>query len=422
VSNFEVPRLSTYPILLFLFGMVAWAVVPLSPRIEALRKAVHGHEPGAVEAFWNVVTKIGGTPLVECPPTLAPNCLVTFLWRGDASTRNALVFSEALPGKPAKHLFRHLSGTNVWYRTYTFRDDARFMYMLSINDPLTPWEVEGSERKKRYAGVRTDPLNQRNWCYVSLPRAPSERWVEERPGIPHGEIRRHKLPSTVLSGEREVEIYVTPNFQSGGPRITPVLILFDGEESKVLGKVPAILDNLFVEGRLPSLLAVFLIQPHERREADLVCSQATNRFLSHELLPWLRGEYKIRTAAPRTIVAGASLGGLAASYAALEQPKVFGRVLSQSGSFGWGKRDAEAEWLTAEFRSRPRVNAKFYLDVGIMETKGGARSQLKTNRRFRDALRRKGYHVTYREFNGAHDFPCWRANFADALVALLSEP
>jgi enterochelin esterase family protein len=211
------------------------------------------------------VTKIGGTPLVECSPAQAPNCLVTFLWRGDASTKNVLVLSEALPGKPAKHLFRHISGTDLWYRTYTFRDDARFMYMLSINDPLIPWEVEGSERKKRYAGVRADPLNQRNWCYVSLPRAPSERWVEERAGIPHGEIRRHKLPSMALSGEREVEVYVTPKFQPG-QGITPVLILFDGEESKVLRKVPVILDNLFVEGRLPPLLAVFLIQPHEQRE------------------------------------------------------------------------------------------------------------------------------------------------------------
>jgi enterochelin esterase family protein len=292
--------------------------------------------------------------------------------------------------------------------------------MLSTNDPLTAWEVQGAERKKRFAGVRTDPLNQRNWCYVSLPRAPSEHWVNERPGIPRGEIRRYKLPTEAPSGEREFEVYATPEFQSS-QGITPVLFLFDGEESKVLGKVPVILNNLFVDGRLPPLLAVFLIQPQERRETDLACSQATNRFLVKELLPWLRSEYKIRTAAERTIIAGASLGGLAAAYAALEHPEAFGRVLSQSGSFGWGKTDAEAQWLTAEFRSRPRVPAKFYFDVGLMETRGGARSQLKTNRRLCDVLRQKGYEVTYREFNGGHDFPCWRANFAGALLGLLSD-
>jgi len=43
---------------------------------------------------------------------------------------------------------------------------------------------------------------------------------------------------------------------------------------------------------------------------------------------------------------------------------------------------------------------KFYLDAGLMEKEGGAISQLETNRRLRDVLRRKGYDVVYREFNG----------------------
>jgi enterochelin esterase-like enzyme len=46
-----------------------------------------------------------------------------------------------------------------------------------------------------------------------------------------------------------------------------------------------ILDNLFVAGRIPPMLALFLGQPHERREADLSCSDDMNRFLVQELLP-----------------------------------------------------------------------------------------------------------------------------------------
>ena len=358
--------------------------------------------------------------MVECPGELAPNCLVMFLWRGDASTTNVVIRAEAMPGAPAEHRFEHLPDTDVWYRTYRFRDDARFMYMFSINDPLTSWEVEGPERAKRYAGLRSDPLNSRSAGYVSLPRAPSERWIEERSGIAHGEIRGHKLPSAALSGERSIEVYATPGFRPSGG-VTPVLMLFDGDEAKALGKAPVILDNLFAEGRIPPMLAVLLQQPYERRETDLGCSKATNRFLVEELLPWLRNEYKIRTAPGRTIAAGSSLGGLAAAYAALSNPESIGRVLSQSGSFWWGQTDAEPEWLTAEFTSKPRVDAKLYLDVGLMETKDGNLSQLATNRRLRDVLRKKGYDVSYVEFNGTHAFPCWRAGFADALMALLAE-
>jgi enterochelin esterase-like enzyme len=380
----------------------------------------------AVEAFWENVATLGGTPLIECPAGLAPDCLVTFLWRSDASTSNVLVRSEAMLGSPAGHVFNHLPDTDIWYRTYLFRDDARFMYMVSVNDPLTPWDVEGPERRKRYAGVRTDPLNRyvtkdpRSASYVSLPRAPSERWIEDRASVAHGDLNTHDLPSVALSGKRWVDVYTTPGFQRGGG-VTPVLILFDGEEAKMLSKIPMILDNLFADRRIPPMIAVFLAQPYERREADLACSDATNLFLIKELLPWLRGEYKIRTAAGRTVAAGASLGALAAAYAALRHPEEIGRVLSQSGSFWWGKTDAEPEWLTSEFKSKSRVNARFYLDVGLMETNGGAISQLETNRRLAAVLRSKGYPVVYREFNGTHSYPCWRAEFADALLSLLSD-
>ena len=399
----------------------SWAAVPVSPKLQSLEKSLRSRQAVAIEEFWTEVSQSGGTPLVECPKALAPDCLVTFLWRGDASTTNVVVRGEALPEAPAENLFSHLQGTDLWYRTYRFRDDARFMYMFSINDPLTSWDIEGPERTKRYAGVRTDPLNRRNASYVSLPRAPSERWTEQRPGTAHGAIRRYELPSAALSGKRSIDVYATPGFQPQAG-ITPVLLLFDGDESRDLLQVPVILDNLFAEQRIEPMLAVFLIQPYERRESDLGCSSATNRYLVDELLPWLRKEYKIRTAPEQTVAAGASLGGLAAAYAALHSPGDIARVLSQSGAFWWGKTDSEHEWLTSEVRSSPRVNVKFYLDVGLMETKGETISQLQTNRRLNALLRLQGYSVIYREFNGIHGFPCWRAGFADALLALLSMP
>ena len=401
---------------LFLLGAAAWAAVPASPRIDSLREAVRAERAGAVETFWTEIASQGGTPLVECPAGLAPECLVTFLWRGDGSTKNVVILAEALPGEPAAHTFDLLAGTDVWYRTYRFRDDARFMYMLSINDPLTSWEVEGPERKQRYAGVRGDPLNPRG--YVSLPRAPSERWIEERPGMARGEIKEYRLPGKVLAGERAIAVYTTPGFRPAGV-VTPVLILFDGEEARDLEKVPVILDNLFAERRVPPIAAVFVSQPYERRESDLCCNRAVTLFLADELLPWLREHYGIRTESSSTIAGGASLGALAAACAALDRPDAIGRVLSQSGAFWWGKTDSEHERLTAEFRSRPRAQVKLYLDVGLMETKGGTISQLETNRRLRDVLRTKGYEVVYREFNGPHAYPCWRAGFADALTALL---
>ncbi len=40
-------------------------------------------------------------------------------------------------------------------------------------------------------------------------------------------------------------------------------------------------------------------------------------------------------------------------------------------------------------------------------------------RRMRDALKAAGHDVVrYREFNGGHDYVCWRGTLADALIAI----
>jgi hypothetical protein len=45
--------------------------------------------------------------------------------------------------------------------------------------------------------------------------------------------------------------------------------------------------------------------------------------------------------------------------------------------------------------------------------------QLSTNRNFRDILKLKEYPVTYSEYDGGHDYLCWRGSVADGLIALL---
>jgi enterochelin esterase family protein len=151
------------------------------------------------------------------------------------------------------------------------------------------------------------------------------------------------------------------------------------------------------------------------------------RFLTDELLPWVRARYRVTADPARTVAGGSSFGGLAAAFAALERPGVFGSVLSQSGSYWWRPDDdPEWEWLTRRYAAREPLPVRFYQDVGLLEDGPGRRTeppghpgQLVANRHLRTVFQTKGYPVRYAEFAGGHDHLCWRGTLADGLLALL---
>jgi len=86
------------------------------------------------------------------------------------------------------------------------------------------------------------------------------------------------------------------------------------------------------------------------------------------VLPWVRQNYNITFEPSRTIVGGASFGGLAAAFVAMKHPEIFGNVLAQSGSFWWKpETDDEYEWLTRQFVASPKLPIRFYLQIGLLE-------------------------------------------------------
>ena len=156
------------------------------------------------------------------------------------------------------------------------------------------------------------------------------------------------------------------------------------------------------------------------RDRELPCYPPFVAFLADELLPWARRRFGVTGNPARTIAGGSSYGGLAAAYAALIRPGLFGKVLSQSGSFWWKPDDdPEHEWLARQFVDAPKLPIEFSLSVGLREAKARITPhQLVVNRHMRDVLRAKGYSVHYVETDGGHNHESWRATLADGLLAL----
>ncbi len=422
-----------------------------SPRLVALEKELQAGNRSALESFWREAAE-KGSPLVEPIKESKQYVLVTFLWRAREETKNVLLISidlhRLVNEQDVVHVqLSRLQDTDLWYKSYRLRNDARVVYQFSPNDALVPpSKLKPEEQTKLAQSYKPDPFNPLrvgDESIAELPAAPPQPWIKKRPGVPEGKVEEHQFKSAILNNERKLIVYTPANYKVHGRRY-PLMLAFTGQHYMRSILPPVTLDNLIAEGAIPPMVVVGVGSAPGHHIRDLGLYEPFPEFLAQELVPWLRQKYHVTTDPGQTIVAGASIAGLAASFAALKHPELFGNVLSNSGSY-WFKPGivdkfrrieagelveddfAEYETLIKEYVRSPKLRVRFYLEAGWFEDlfsyepspwKGDI-SLLASNRHFRDVLQAKGYFVHYQEYNGGHHEANWRGSVADGLIVLI---
>ncbi len=317
--------------------------------IRQLREALHGDRASGLRAFWENV-RARGTPLVEPSPGDARFDLVTFVWQGNETTRNVMVYQYDIPSDlyddaqtdNARRMMTRVAGTDVWHATLKIRKNARFRYRLAVNAPVFPTtvpipgvvSVDNDRRNFFDATLRADPLNPRllrNVSVVELPGAPAQPWIARREHVPSGVLNTELFKSRLLHNERRISVYTPPGYsRTKGPY--RLVLFLDGDDYLSAIPTPTILDNMLAAGRLPPLIAVFVgngpgYEQDYSRNRELPCNPRFADFLNAELIAWVRNSYSVTANPKLTIIGGLSFGGLAATCTALRHPETFGNVL-----------------------------------------------------------------------------------------------
>jgi enterochelin esterase-like enzyme len=390
-----------------------------SPRIARLRA------DGDVAAFWAEVRE-RGAPLVEAREGEPGHRTVTFVWRGTDATRGVVLLANKLtdPSVWEQSTLERLEGTDVWHRSYRLRADWRATYQLAPDDggpeggtvggPPSRWGAAAARAVPDPHNCRTFPSRYGDAPHsiVELDDAPPQPYVAQRPAVARGTLTQHRLASDIMDNERDVWLYEPAR------AATDVVVLLDGEDWATRLPAATIMDNLIAEGAIPPTIAVMPSTiDNATRWRELACSPAFVAFLAEELLPWAA-----RDVPPaRTTLAGRSLGGLTALFAALHAPGRFGRVLSQSASLWWPsetEHDAGAGAIVDRYANAAPAAVRatrFHVEVGLQEW-----ALLARHRHLRDVLRLQGAPLSYAEYHGGHDALCWQGGLADGLIALTS--
>jgi enterochelin esterase-like enzyme len=355
------------------------------------------------------------SPLVE--PLEGGRFRITVSFFDDAAD-DVYVIGGLAGAEPADRRLRR-GADGWWSRSYEVEGAARLSYFFTrelvpagidslIADPLNPLQHV-------YAPDPDVPDDQEMAVsIVELPGAPERRWSVVRE-VPHGAVESELLASPLLGNERRVFIYRPPGYNAA--QTYPLVLCFDGQAytDDTYTPLPTVLDNLIADGAIPPVVAVLPASlDNETRFRELNHDESFVSFLTDELLPWGHERLSFADDPSRTVVAGASLGGLTAAFCGLRRPDLFGLVLSQSGSFQRG--------LPEEFAAVERLPLRFALDVGRYETVPFEQfaSLYHSNLHLRDVLVAKGYEVSFLEYPGGHDYFWWRETIADGLISLLA--
>ncbi|HEY9282479.1 MAG TPA: glycoside hydrolase family 15 protein, partial [Pyrinomonadaceae bacterium] len=370
-------------------GATGFARVTLRGRTrDELRAAEAAEEPSAE---WAERIKMANrSPIVE-------SGRVTFMYRGTAA--RVEVVGDFTGWSPRGLVMRELPKAGVKYLTRSFSPRARVEYKLIadgewIEDPLNPNRVDNG-------------VGGFNNFFAMPGYRPASG---DGPGVGGSRfaISAHKVPSRLLGGERDVQVYLPADYADPRRRF-PVLYLQDGMEYVNRARAVQIADRLIAEKRVAPFVIVF-VNPADRMK-EYWASDAFADFMATELVPWVDARYRTVGTRDARALLGASLGSTISYWTALRHPGKFARVGGQSSAF-WIDDERVVAALARLEPARGRPPFRFYLDAGRLE------SPWAVSRRVRVMLRAKGYPVTYREFEAGHNWTAWRDQLAEALVAL----
>lgn len=414
----------------------------LSPRIADLERRLAAADGTAAAEFWREV-EVAGTPLVELVPGADSERIVTFVAREADPDVEVVLFANRVtePEYYRSSVLQPVAGTEI--RTLSLRVGAGWRAQYRIGRAPGTLDERGKEMVERslaagspasreelelwwgaLGGAVPDPYHRRRggWAervtdasWVELDQAPEAPLMRPLPDA-GTRLRRVVLDGEGRLGGREVWVYRPPPVVTADPRRAGLLVLTDGEEWARNDVIAALLDPAIASGELPPLTVVLVASGgRHQRMADLACSPDFVDALHEEVLPRLV-DGPTRVPPERTIIGGASLGGLTAAYAAMRLPHRFGLVYSQSGSLWWPSvtdPSEEPAWLTRCYACIPVRPLRFRIEVGL-----GEGALLVTTRQFRDVLTANGFDVSYQELDGGHDRLWWTASLPTGLAAL----
>ncbi len=330
---------------------------------------------------------------------LTEDTLAHFIYSGTGN--NLAVPGDFSGWDPTEAPMINITGTNFWYGTFIFENDARLDYKFVKNgstwllDPRNPYTAPGG-----YG----DNSELRMPQYIPPPE------IGYYPNIPHGSVEDTSFYSTNLSNTRTIKVYLPPGYDQSTDSY-PLVLVHDGLEYISFAKMDNAMDYLISEEKIIPTIAVF-VPPVDRTPEYVDAKQdAFTSFIIDEVMPWINSKYRIINEPNANAVIGSSYGGNISLWIGMNHPDVFGHV----GAFSPYIEDE----ILMTFNNSPMLDLRIYMNHGSYDHLGAIHQSVNA---FLPILEDKEYDYEYGEYPEGHSYGFWRAHVDDALEFFFPGP
>jgi enterochelin esterase family protein len=348
----------------------------------------------------------------------APRARSVLLWANPVFDHEAVENAE----------LTRLADSGLWTISLRLPTTLRAAYRIAAweDDGPPPWRAVEGRREvitaARDAGA-ADPRAVENTTGpggrpVSIahgPKATHELWTRPAACGPRDDGARHDEAPTsphldhLSLGSGAQAWVLAPARQD---RTTPLVVVFDGRRWKEMD-LPLLLEQATRAGALPPVhLALLDVTDPQGRMEQLGVPGGQVDVLLDDLLPRVRAQWNVSHDGSDTIVAGQSLGGIAALWTLALGEGSVGHAIAQSPSL-W-RFDVAEPLLAATDRCSIRLQAGTY-EGHMIDTTRNLESALRADPRL------AGRSVRRSEFTGGHDWTAWRAELVAAIAQVLRD-
>lgn len=380
----------------------AQGVVSQFASLGELETALSGIESSQdADAVWAKVAAGGRMPLVY-------GRTAVFLYRGEAeSVEWRGDFSSWAPSWDAHG--ERIGNSNIWRKSLQLLPASRLDYKIVIDgetwllDPLNPYSQAGG------SGANSE---------ARMPGWQPSRFASSDDNVPRGKLSAEQVVvSKHLGYAVKFRVYTPPGIDPKATALQSIYVT-DGPDyyRDDWGGMQIVLDNLFAEGKIEPVIAVFISQwnldnTENRRITELVAAGPGEcgfcEFIIEELIPIIDTSYPVSARGRHRAILGTSLGGLFATYMMLWHGDQFGKIAIQSPAYQY----PAGQFIHAALMDARDIPQQVFLNVGLYEM-AFMSPTVQAARHLQEA----GVDLLYLEVPDGHSWGHWRTTIDDALL------